>query len=273
MVARDIYSTLDTRERGVRELIGRWPRGFVIAAIAAPLLLAVAALAANRTVGPTVAMGASRRRLRDHVRGSAVARCSRLRRADEALRLGEQALETVPHAIFVVDSLRPGHPNRYVNPAYAALTGYGVAEAASDGFEPSRSLSTRRKSPHSRASWRRAARAASPCGAATARWLRPSSSCALRHAATAAAIGSGCSKHADADEAVRAIATRCAGRRRAGEPRHGRVLVLAEPRAAVAAQRLRHVARRARTGTAARQADAGRGRDQAQPRAPDPPRQ
>ena len=51
------------------------------------------------------------------------------------MRLGEQALETVPHAIFVVDSLRPGRPNRYVNPAYAALTGYGVAEATSDGFD------------------------------------------------------------------------------------------------------------------------------------------
>ena len=34
-----------------------------------------------------------------------------------------------------MDSLQPGHPNRYVNPAYAALTGYGVAEAASDGFD------------------------------------------------------------------------------------------------------------------------------------------
>ena len=34
-----------------------------------------------------------------------------------------------------MDSLRPGQPNRYVNPAYAALTGYGVAEAAGEDFD------------------------------------------------------------------------------------------------------------------------------------------
>ena len=119
----------------MHELIGRWPRGFVIVAITAPLLLAVAALAANRTVGPTVAMGLLAAGCGIMFGALLLLAGSKLRRADEALRLGKHALETVPHAIFVVDSLRPGHPNRYVNPAYAALTGYGVAEAASDGFD------------------------------------------------------------------------------------------------------------------------------------------
>ena len=108
MVARYIYSTVDTWGRGVRELIGRWPRGFVIAAITAPLVLAVAALAANRTVGPTVAMGLLATGCGIMFGALLLLAGSRLRRADEALRLGKQALETVPHAIFVVDSLRPG---------------------------------------------------------------------------------------------------------------------------------------------------------------------
>jgi signal transduction histidine kinase len=59
----------------------------------------------------------------------------RLRRADEQLRLGERALEAVPQALFVVDELEPGQPNRYVNPAYAQLTGYRVAEAVGAGFD------------------------------------------------------------------------------------------------------------------------------------------
>jgi signal transduction histidine kinase len=43
-------------------------------------------------------------------------------------------LDTVPHAVFVVEALQPGRPNLYVNPAYAALTGYGVREAV-DAFD------------------------------------------------------------------------------------------------------------------------------------------
>ncbi len=59
----------------------------------------------------------------------------RLRSANDRLRLGERALEAVRHAVFVVDTLEAGHPNRYVNPAYAELTGYGVAEAVTAGFD------------------------------------------------------------------------------------------------------------------------------------------
>ena len=74
---------------------------------------------------------------------------------------GEQALEAIPRAIFVVDSLRPGRPNRYVNPAYTALTGYGVTEATSDGFDAlAIFVEPGRLSPRSRASSHRAARAA-----------------------------------------------------------------------------------------------------------------
>jgi signal transduction histidine kinase len=36
--------------------------------------------------------------------------------------------------VFVVDALQRGRPNQYVNPAYSELTGYGAAEAVSDGF-------------------------------------------------------------------------------------------------------------------------------------------
>ena len=41
----------------------------------------------------------------------------------------------MPQAIFVVDSLRPGRPNRYVNAAYSALTGYDASEAVDGGFD------------------------------------------------------------------------------------------------------------------------------------------
>jgi signal transduction histidine kinase len=119
----------------VQELTSRWPQGFVSVAIAAPLVLAGAALTANGTVGPTVAMGLLAAGCTITFGALLWLAGSRLRRAEDALRLWQHALETVPHAIFVVDSLRPGHPNRYVNPAYAALTGYGVAEAASNGFD------------------------------------------------------------------------------------------------------------------------------------------
>ena len=45
------------------------------------------------------------------------------------------AFDALPHAIFVVEALRPGHRNSYVNAAYAALTGYLAAEAVAAGFD------------------------------------------------------------------------------------------------------------------------------------------
>jgi signal transduction histidine kinase len=59
----------------------------------------------------------------------------RLRQIDARSRLGQQALDAVPRAIFIVDGLRPGRPNAYVNAAYAALTGYDVSEAVGAGFD------------------------------------------------------------------------------------------------------------------------------------------
>jgi signal transduction histidine kinase len=49
--------------------------------------------------------------------------------------LVEQALDAVPHALFVVDSLRAGRPNVLVNAAYSALTGYEADEAVAPGFD------------------------------------------------------------------------------------------------------------------------------------------
>jgi signal transduction histidine kinase len=119
----------------VLELAGTWSRSFVVTAVSALLLLATAAGALYRTAGPEAATTLL-------AAGSVVllvallfVASQRLRRADDRLRLGERALEAVPHAVFVVDALEPGRPNRYVNPAYSELTGYGVAEAVSDGFD------------------------------------------------------------------------------------------------------------------------------------------
>ena len=73
--------------------MSRWPRGFVIAAITALLLLAVAALAANRAVGPTVAMGLLAAGCGIMFGALLLLAGSRLRRADDALRLGKHALD------------------------------------------------------------------------------------------------------------------------------------------------------------------------------------
>jgi signal transduction histidine kinase len=106
----------------------------VVTAVTVAVLLAVAGLLANRSVAPTAATALLIAGCAILIVVSVVA-ARGLIRADEGLRVGERALEAVPHAIFVVDALQPGRPNRYVNPAYAALTGYGVAEALGDGFD------------------------------------------------------------------------------------------------------------------------------------------
>jgi hypothetical protein len=54
---------------------------------------------------------------------------------DARLWLVEQALDVVPHALFMVDSLRPGRANMLVNTAYSALTGYEPGEAIAPGFD------------------------------------------------------------------------------------------------------------------------------------------
>jgi signal transduction histidine kinase len=107
----------------------------VVAAVTGLLVLAIAAAGVYRTLGierATVFIAAGGVLL---IAAVLLAASRGLRRADDRLRLGERALEAVPHAVFVVDALQPGRPNTYVNPAYSELTGYGVAEAVSDGFD------------------------------------------------------------------------------------------------------------------------------------------
>src|SRR5688572_2407710 len=63
--------------------------------------------------------------------------CRSVRELNEGSRsrLAEQALDAVPHALFVVDSLRPGRPNVLVNAAYSTLTGYEAGEAVARDFD------------------------------------------------------------------------------------------------------------------------------------------
>jgi signal transduction histidine kinase len=118
----------------VLELAGTSSRSFISVAVSALLLLAAAAGVTYLMLGPeaTLLVAAGGVLL---IIALLLLTGWQLRRADDRLRLGERALEAVDHAIFVVDALQPGRPNRYVNPAYAELTGYGVAEAVSDGFD------------------------------------------------------------------------------------------------------------------------------------------
>jgi len=134
MVARYTSSKLDAQLRVAREPMNAWPRTFVLV-VAVPIVLAAAAFATNRLVGPTAAIALT-------AVGSGLALAAglflttrRLAEADERFRVVEQALETVPQALFVLDSMQPGATNRYVNPAYTAMTGYTAAEAQSAGFD------------------------------------------------------------------------------------------------------------------------------------------
>jgi PAS domain S-box-containing protein len=117
------------------ELTGNWARASKVALLAVPLLLGTAAVATHRTAGPLAALallaGAVTVLL---VAVVAVAR-RHLRRARERQRIGQQALDAVPHAVFVVDAQRSGVPNLHVNAAYCALTGYGAREAVTEGFD------------------------------------------------------------------------------------------------------------------------------------------
>jgi signal transduction histidine kinase len=64
-----------------------------------------------------------------------VAARNRARETMAGPRLGQQALDAVPRAIFVVESLRPGLPHIYVNAAYSALTGFDRKEAVGAAFD------------------------------------------------------------------------------------------------------------------------------------------
>ncbi|HSC14017.1 MAG TPA: ATP-binding protein [Gammaproteobacteria bacterium] len=64
-----------------------------------------------------------------------VAARRRARQIEAGSRLGQQALDAMPGAIFIVDGLRRGRPNLYVNAAYSTLTGFDVKEALAAGFD------------------------------------------------------------------------------------------------------------------------------------------
>lgn len=63
----------------------------------------------------------------------ATGRQLRMMRRDASF--AEHALEAVPRPLFISDTLEPGQPNRFVNAAYCALTGYSRSEALGDGFD------------------------------------------------------------------------------------------------------------------------------------------
>jgi signal transduction histidine kinase len=119
----------------VLELTGTWARWSKVAMFAGLLLLAAAVLGTYWAAGSGAALVLLASASTILLALATVVARRRLRRADERSRLGEQALDAVPHAIFVVDALRPGGANVYVNAAYCALTGYGVHEAVDAGFD------------------------------------------------------------------------------------------------------------------------------------------
>lgn len=99
------------------------------------VLLGAAAFAMHRAAGPVAALSLLAAAAISLLLAVIVVAQRQLRRADERQRLGQQALDAVPRAIFVMDAARPRTPNVYVNAAYAALTGYGAREAVAGGFD------------------------------------------------------------------------------------------------------------------------------------------
>lgn len=106
-----------------------------VATILVLALLGIVAVPTYRFVGPIAALLLV-------IGGSLVLVAVLLRAAGRQLHrtqnhasFAEHALEAVPRALFISDALEPGQPNRFVNTAYCALTGYGRNEAVSDGFD------------------------------------------------------------------------------------------------------------------------------------------
>jgi len=119
----------------VLELTATWARWSKVAALALLLVLCAAVLATYRSSGPQAALmllaGVTTALL---ALGIVIAR-RRLRAEAARARLGERTLDAIPHAMFVVEALRRGNPNVYVNAAYSALTGYDAREAVGTGFD------------------------------------------------------------------------------------------------------------------------------------------
>lgn len=117
------------------ELTGNWARASKVAALAVPMLLGTAAVATHRAAGPLAALALLAAAAIALLVAVVVIARHRLNRARDRQRLGQQALDAVPQALFVVDADGRYGPNVYVNTAYCALTGYGAREAVAAGFD------------------------------------------------------------------------------------------------------------------------------------------
>ncbi len=82
------------------------------------------------------------------------------KRAEEALRLRERALESASQGIIITDAGRPDHPVIYANPAFERLTGYPRAEVLGRN---GRFLQGAGTDPAAVAELRRAVREGRPC--------------------------------------------------------------------------------------------------------------
>ena len=189
--------------------------------------------------------------------------------------LASSALDAVPHAIFVVDALRPGRPNVLRQRRVLRAHRLRCARSRRRRLRCARDLRRpggRRRARRPRRSCHGQARACpAPRRHHVSGQARAAPSC---RATTAAAISSACSRAsrpASARPIAAGDAARCSRQRRRGA--HGRVPVVAHPRAALAAECVRHVARRPRARSAAGQAHEGRRSDQTQPRAANAARQ
>jgi PAS domain S-box-containing protein len=117
-------------------MTGRQMRWSLLAAMVVPLLMGGIALRIYETYpagSVAIALMAAGITLLLGVIVSAAAYW--LRRAEDRLELSDRALTAIPQGVFIVDSLRVGRPNLYVNSAYAALTGYSVDEAVDPSFD------------------------------------------------------------------------------------------------------------------------------------------
>ena len=117
------------------ELTATWARWSKLAILAVLLALGAAIIGAYRAVGPGAALGLLAAAAAFLIALTITIARRRVQRADQRSRLGEQALDALPIAVAVFDSLRTGATNAYVNAAYCELTGYDAGEALAPGFD------------------------------------------------------------------------------------------------------------------------------------------
>jgi signal transduction histidine kinase len=119
----------------VLEVTATWARWSKLAVLAVLLVVAAAVVMAYRAVGPDAAMMLLVAAAALIIASTITIARRRVQRVDQQWRLGEQALDALPQAVVVFDSLRPGGANAYVNAAYCQLTGYDASEALAPSFD------------------------------------------------------------------------------------------------------------------------------------------